>query len=78
MAFPEEEIHIIQARRAARAARTAREARKAAGLPEELEPPQKRSFQQRRVLGKMLLVFLAGLMVLAAAMFRYWHASGRV
>ena len=78
MAFTEEEIRIIQARRAARAARAAREARKAAGLPEEPEPPQKRSFRQRRALGKMLLVLLAGLMVLAAAMFWYWHASGGV
>jgi hypothetical protein len=64
MAFTEEEIRIVQERRAARAARAAREA---AGLPEEPEPPQQRSFRQR--LGKVLLIVLmGGVITLAASM----------
>jgi hypothetical protein len=68
MAFTEEEIRIVQQRRAARAARAAREA---AGLPpEEPEPPQKRSFRWR--LGKLLLpILIGGLAAPAAAM--YWQ-----
>jgi hypothetical protein len=68
MAFTEEEIRIIQARRAARAARAAREA---AGLPpEEPVPPKKRRFRPRRALAKLLLIaFMGGLATPAAAMF---------
>jgi len=68
MAFTEEESRIVQERRAARAAR------QAAGLPEELEPPHKRSFAQRLALGKILLiVFMGGLLVLAA--YLLWHSG---
>jgi len=64
MAFTEEEIRIVQERRAARAAR---EARQAAGLPEEPEPPKKRSR------GKLLLISLVvGLTALAASTFWYY------
>jgi hypothetical protein len=68
MAFTEEEIRIVQQRRAARAARAAREA---AGLsPEEPAPPKKRRFLRR--LGKLLLLILiGGLATPAAAM--YWR-----
>jgi hypothetical protein len=68
MAFTEEEIRIVQQRRAARAAR---EAREAAGLPpEEPAPPKKRRFLRR--LGKLLLLILiVGLATPAAAM--VWH-----
>ena len=69
MAFTEEEIRIVQERRAARAARAAREA---AGLPpEEPAPPhQKRRFLRR--LGKiLLLILIGGLAAPAAAM--YWQ-----
>jgi hypothetical protein len=68
MAFTEEEIRIVQQRRAARAARTAREA---AGLPpEEPEAPKKRSFR-RRLVKLLLIAFMAGLAAPAAAM--YWQ-----
>ena len=71
MAFTEDEIRIIQERRAARAARAAREA---AGLPEELEPPQKRSFARRLARSKMLLiVVIGGLMGLVA--YLLWHSE---
>jgi hypothetical protein len=73
MAFTEEEIRIVQQRRAARAARTAREA---AGLPpEEPEAPKKRSFR-RRLVKLLLIAFMAGLATPAAAMFwRYGTLS---
>ena len=72
MAFTEEEIRIVQARRAARAARAA------AGLPpEEPAPPKKKPFRLRRALVKLLLIALmAGLATPAAAMFwRYGTLS---
>jgi hypothetical protein len=70
MAFTEEEIRIIQERRAARAARAAREGREAAGLAEEPEPPKRRGFRLRLALGKILLIVLmGGLITLAASMF---------
>src|SRR3954451_15878038 len=67
MAFTEEEIHIVQQRRAARAARAAREA---AGLPpEEPVPPKNKRFRLRRALAKLLLIaVMAGLATPAAAM----------
>jgi hypothetical protein len=66
MAFTEEEIRIVQERRAARAARAAREA---AGLPEEPELQKKRPSVRRLALGKVLLiVFMGGVVVLAVAM----------
>jgi hypothetical protein len=54
MAFTEEEIRIVQARRAARAARAA------AGLPEEPQPQKSRLSRQRPALGKALLIVLMG------------------
>ena len=71
MAFTEEEIRIVQERRAARAERAARAAREAAGLPpEEPQSPKKSSFRQRWAPGKLLLgILLIGLVTIAAAMF---------
>jgi len=67
MAFTEEEIRIVQARRAARAARAAREA---AGLsPEEPEPPQQKSFRKR--LRKLLLIGIVGGLTILAT-FTFW------